>query len=176
MTVEQGVPARRGAVTGDGSARYRTIVPRVDQGRLACGSTNKGLHLMTYRTAPAPARPVSRMLAAIAAIFAKPLLQSALLAIALAVAAGPYALAQQSDPAPAAPKPKPAKKPAKPATPEAAPPAAQQMPPVQPQPGQAQQQGQGGQQQGGVGSAGAGGSGDYRKKARERSDSGPRSG
>ena len=102
---------------------------------------------MTYRTAPAPARPVSRMLAAIAAIFAKPLLQSALLAIALAVAAGPYALAQQSDPAPAAPKPKPAKKPAKPATPEAAPPAAQQMPPVQPQPGQAQQQGQGGQQQ-----------------------------
>jgi invasion protein IalB len=102
---------------------------------------------MTYRTAPAPARPVSRMLAAIAAIFAKPLLQSALLAIALAVAAGPYALAQQSDPAPAAPKPKPAKKPAKPATPEAAPPAAPQMPPVQPQPGQAPQQGQGGQQQ-----------------------------
>jgi len=102
---------------------------------------------MTYRTAPAPARPVSRMLAAIAVIFAKPLLQSAVLAIALAVAAGPYALAQQSDPAPAAPKPKPAKKPAKPATPEAAPPAAQQMPPVQPQPGQAQQQGQGGQQQ-----------------------------
>jgi invasion protein IalB len=87
------------------------------------------------------------MLAAIAAIFANPLLQSAVLAIALAVAAGPYALAQQSDPAPAAPKPKPAKKPAKPATPEAAPPAAQQMPPVQPQPGQAQQQGQGGQQQ-----------------------------
>jgi invasion protein IalB len=68
------------------------------------------------------------------------------LAIALAVAAGPYALAQQADPAPAAPKPKPAKKPTKP--PEAAPPAAQQMPPAQPQPGQqAQQPGQNGQQQ-----------------------------
>ena len=102
---------------------------------------------MTYRTAPAPAKPVRRTFTAIAAIFAKPLLQSAVLATALAVAAGPYALAQQSDPAPAAPKPKLAKKPAKPATPEAAPPAAQQMPPVQPQPGQAQQQGQGGQQQ-----------------------------
>jgi invasion protein IalB len=104
---------------------------------------------MTYRTAPAPARPVSRTLAAFAAIFAKPLLQSAVLAIALAVAAGPYALAQQADPAPAAPKPKPAKKPTKP--PEAAPPAAQQMPPAQPQPGQpgqqAQQPGQNGQQQ-----------------------------
>jgi len=41
---------------------------------------------MTYRTAPAPAKPVSRTLAAIAAIFAKPLLQSAVLAMALAVA------------------------------------------------------------------------------------------
>src|SRR6202035_939733 len=72
----------------------------------------------------------------------------AVLAIALAVAAGPYALAQQPDAAGAAPQPKPAQKTAKPATPQAAPAAAaQQMPPVQPQPGQAQQQGQGGQPQ-----------------------------
>ena len=105
---------------------------------------------MTSRTAPAPATPVSRSLAAIAANFAKPILQSTVLVAALAVAAGPYALAQQSDPAPAAPaaKPKPAKKPAKPATPEGAPPAAQQMPPVPAQPGQAQPGQQPGQQNG----------------------------
>src|SRR5689334_18646879 len=106
---------------------------------------------MTSRTAPAPATPVSRTLAAVAANFAKPLLQSTVLAAALAIAVSPYALAQQADPAPAAPaaKPKPAaKKPAKPATPDGAPPAAQQMPPVPAQPGQAQPGQQPGQQNG----------------------------
>jgi invasion protein IalB len=100
---------------------------------------------MTYWTALAPARPVSRTLAAIAAT----LLTSALLTTALAIAAGSYALAQ-TDQAPAAPaaKPKPAKKPTKPAAPEAAPPpAAQQMPPPQPPGGQPAQPGQNGQQQ-----------------------------
>jgi invasion protein IalB len=104
---------------------------------------------MTYWTALAPARPVSRTLAAIAATSAKTLLTSALLTTALAIAAGSYALAQ-TDQAPAAPaaKPKPAKKPTKPAAPEAAPPpAAQQMPPPQPPGGQPAQPGQNGQQQ-----------------------------
>src|SRR5512143_95898 len=119
-------------------------------GRLACGSTNKGLQLMTYWTAPAPARPVSRTLAAIATTSAKTLLHGAVLATALVVAAGSYGFAQQSDQAPAAPaaKPKPAKKPTKPPTPEAAPPPAAQMPaPQAPAGQQAQQPGQNGQQQ-----------------------------
>jgi invasion protein IalB len=102
---------------------------------------------MIYWTAPAPARPVSRTLAAIATTSTKTLLTSALLTTALAVAAGPYALAQSDQPAAAA-KPKPAKKPTKPAAPEAAPPpAAQQMPPPQPPGGQPAQPGQNGQQQ-----------------------------
>jgi invasion protein IalB len=102
---------------------------------------------MTYWTAPSPARPVSRTLAAIAATSTKTLLTSALLTMALAIAAGSYALAQ-TDQAPAAAKPKPAKKPTKPAAPEAAPPpAAQQMPPPQPPGGQPAQPGQNGQQQ-----------------------------
>ncbi len=104
---------------------------------------------MTYWTASAPARPVSRTLAAIAATSAKTLLHGAVLTAALVLAAGSYALAQQPDAAPAAPaaKPKP-KKPAKPATPEPAPPpAAQQMPPPQPPAGQQAQPGQNGQQQ-----------------------------
>jgi invasion protein IalB len=104
---------------------------------------------MTYWTASAPAKPVSRTLAAVAATSAKTLFQGAVLTTALVLAAGSYALAQQSDPAATAPaaKPKP-KKPAKPATPEPAPPpAAQQMPPPQAPGGQPAQQGQNGQQQ-----------------------------
>jgi invasion protein IalB len=105
---------------------------------------------MTYWTAPAPARPVSRALAAIAATFARIVVPTAALTAALAIVAGSYALAQQSDqaPAPAAPaaKPKPAKKPAKPAQ-ETPPPAAQQAPAIPAQPGQQGQQAQGAQQQ-----------------------------
>jgi invasion protein IalB len=81
---------------------------------------------MTYSIA-APARPVSRRLAAITA--------TAILTVALAVATSTLASAQTPAPAPAAPspaapKPAPAKKPAKPpATPAAPPGDAQQAPP-----------------------------------------------
>ena len=105
---------------------------------------------MTYWIASAPARPVSRTLAAVAATSTKTLLQTAVVTTALVLAAGSYALAQQPEQAPAAPaaKPKPKKPAAKPAAPEAAPPpAAQQMPPAQSPGGQQAQQGQNGQQQ-----------------------------
>jgi invasion protein IalB len=120
---------------------------QVDQVRFANGSTNEGLHLMTYWTAGAAARPASRTLAAIAKTLAK----SAPLTVALAVAVGSQAFAQQPAPAPTAPaptapapaaKPKPAKKPAKP-SPEAQQPA----PPAEQQPAQGQQGQQGQNQQ-----------------------------
>jgi invasion protein IalB len=120
---------------------------QVDQVRFANGSTNEGLHLMTYWTASAAARPASRTLAAIAKTLAK----SAPLTVALAVAVGSQAFAQQPAPAPTAPaptapapaaKPKPAKKPAKP-SPEAQQPA----PPAEQQPAQGQQGQQGQNQQ-----------------------------
>ena len=84
---------------------------------------------MNYRNVSAPARPVSRTLAAIARNFA----QSVALAGAFAVATGTMAVAQ-TQPAPAA-KPAPAKKPpAKPAAPAPAPaPEAQQPAPPQAQ-------------------------------------------
>jgi invasion protein IalB len=81
---------------------------------------------MNYRNVSAPARPVSRTLAAIARDFAR----SVALAGAFAMATGTMALAQQQ-PAPAA-KPAPARKPpAKPApaAPAAAPEAQQPAPP-----------------------------------------------
>ncbi len=93
---------------------------------------------MNYRNASAPARPVSRTLAAIG--------QTALLTFALATLGAPLALAQAPAAAPpAAPavKPKPVAKPKPPAAvapvPAAPAPAAQQAPP--------QGQGQGGDQQ-----------------------------
>jgi invasion protein IalB len=93
---------------------------------------------MNYRNASAPARPVSRTLAAIG--------QTALLTLALAIAGAPLALAQAPAAAPpAAPavKPKPVAKPKPPAAaapvPAAPAPAAQQAP--------TQGQGQGGDQQ-----------------------------
>jgi invasion protein IalB len=90
---------------------------------------------MNYRNVSAPARPVSRTLAAIARNFA----QSVALAGAFAVATGTIALAQ-AQPTPPAAKPAPAKKPpAKPAAPAPAPaPEAQQ--PAQPQAQGEQQQ------------------------------------
>jgi invasion protein IalB len=79
---------------------------------------------MNYRNVSAPARPVSRTLAAIARNFA----QSVALVGAFAIATGTMALAQ-AQPAPAA-KPAPAKKPpAKPAPAPAAPEAQQPAPP-----------------------------------------------
>jgi invasion protein IalB len=100
----------------------------------AGGSTKEELHLMKYRNASAPARPVGRTLAAIG----KTIGQTAILTIALAAAGTSLAVAQQA-PAPTAPaaapapKPKPATK--KPAAPVAPAPAAQQQAPAQ---GQAQ--------------------------------------
>ncbi len=104
---------------------------------------------MTYCTASAPARPARRMLAAmaktLAAPFAKPIALGLPLTIAVAVAVGSPAFAQQPEttPAPAA-KPKPARKPAKPA-----PEAQQPAPPAEAPPAQGQQAGPGqnGQQQ-----------------------------
>jgi invasion protein IalB len=85
---------------------------------------------MNYRNVSAPARPVSRTLAAIARNFA----QSVALAGAFAVATGTMAWAQ-APPTPPAAKPAPAKKPpAKPAAPAPAPaPEAQQPAPPQAQ-------------------------------------------
>ncbi len=143
MTVEQGVP--RGVARQWMSGRPDTGPSFRESIRVDCGSANKGLHLMTYWTAPASPRPVSRMLAAIAGTAAKTFVHSAGLTVALAVAAGSYAAAQQSEQAPAAPaaKPKPAKKPAKPAAQEAPPPAAaQQAPPAALPQGQQNQPGQ----------------------------------
>jgi invasion protein IalB len=90
---------------------------------------------MNYRNVSAPARPVSRTLAAIAKNFA----QSVALAGAFAIATGTIASAQQPTPAPAA-KPAPAKKPpAKPA-PAAPAPAPEAQQPAAPQAQGEQQQ------------------------------------
>ena len=99
---------------------------------------------MNYRNASAPARPVSRTLAAISRTIG----QTAILTVALATASASIAQAQQPVPAPVAPaapaaKPKPAAPKPKPATP----PAAAQQPPAPPDQGQAQGQPQGGDQQ-----------------------------
>jgi invasion protein IalB len=102
---------------------------------------------MTYGTASAPARPVSRTLAAIS----KTIGQTAILSIALATATASIALAQQppaaapAAPAAPAPKPKPAAAP-KP-KPAAAPAPAAQQPVAPPDQGQAQGQAPGGDQQ-----------------------------
>ncbi len=104
---------------------------------------------MNYRTASAPARPVSRTLTAIT----KTISQTAILTVALATASVSIALAQQPPaPAPAAPAPAAKPKPpvAKPKPPAAKPaaPEAQQAPPPAPAPDQGQpQQAQGGDQQ-----------------------------
>ncbi len=98
---------------------------------------------MTFSTASAPAKPASRMLVAMgktfAAPFAKPIALGLPLTIALALAIGPPAFAQQPEatPAPAA-KPKP-RRPARPApeAQQAAPPAEHPPAPAQPA-GQAQ--------------------------------------
>jgi invasion protein IalB len=88
---------------------------------------------MMYRNASAPVRPVSRTLAAIAKVMG----QASVLAVALTLANGSFAVAQQAAPAPAAkPKPAaaaPAKKPAAPAqpAPEAQQPAAPPAPQAQ---------------------------------------------
>jgi invasion protein IalB len=74
-------------------------------GRFAGGSGKEGPHPMNYRNVSAPARPLSRTLAAIARNFA----QSAALAGAFAVTTSTVALAQQP-PAPGA-KPAPTNKP-----------------------------------------------------------------
>ncbi len=104
---------------------------------------------MTFRTASAPPRPASRTLAAMAttvAAFARMTALCVPLGVAVGLAFGSQAFAQQPDAAqPEAPKPKPAKKakpPAKPAaeTQQTAPPAEPQ--PAQAQPGQPPQQGQ----------------------------------
>jgi len=104
---------------------------------------------MTYRTASAPPRPASRALATLAKTYAA----TFALGMALALAAGTQAFAQQPDSGATAPAPKPAKKP-KPPKPEAqqqaAPPVAQQpVPPAPPPAGQPgdQAQGQNGQPQ-----------------------------
>ena len=94
---------------------------------------------MSYRNASAPARSVSRTLAAIASNFG----QTVALAGAFAIATGSLAIAQQTTPAAPAPaaKPAPAKKPpAKPAVPAAQAPAPAAAP-------EAQQQAPGGDQQ-----------------------------
>jgi invasion protein IalB len=103
---------------------------------------------MTYRTAPAAARPASLVLADIANTRSSNLARSATLAVALTFAIGSQAFAQQppappasAAPAPAA-KPKPAKKPAQPP----APPAAAEPQPAQPPAGQAAGQAPNGQQ------------------------------
>ena len=83
---------------------------------------------MTYRTAPATARPASLVLAAIANTRSSNLARAATVAVAFALAMGFPAFAQQPPaPAPTA-KSKPSKKPAQPAAPPAA---------AEPQPAQA---------------------------------------
>jgi len=94
---------------------------------------------MSYQNASAPARPVSRTLAAIARNFG----QTVALVGGFAIATGSLAIAQQTTPAAPAPaaKPAPAKKPpAKPAAPAAQAPAPAAAP-------EAQQQAPGGDQQ-----------------------------
>jgi invasion protein IalB len=105
---------------------------------------------MTYCTASAPPRPASRTFAAIAttlAALAKITVLCVPLTVAVSLAIGSEAFAQQPEAAqPDAAKPKPAKKSAKPAKP--APETQQTPPPAEQQPAQAQpgQQGQQGQQ------------------------------
>jgi invasion protein IalB len=102
----------------------------------------RDLYFMNHRNASAPARPLSRTLAAIgnSKTFTATCGRTAALTIALALAATSLATAQTPAPAPAAPaaKPKPpAKKPAAPApAPEA------QQPPAQQQEGQPGEQAQ----------------------------------
>lgn len=136
---------------------------QIDHGRFA-GSTNEGLHLMNYWIASAAVRPASRTRAAARAIvtgFVKASAFSLPLTVALGLAVGSHAVAQQSEnaaPPPAsapvqapAAKPKPAKKAAKPkSTPEAEqtpPPAAAPTQPGQPGAPAEQGQAQNGQQQ-----------------------------
>jgi invasion protein IalB len=92
---------------------------------------------MTYRTAPAAARPASVVLAAIANTRPSNFARTATLTVALVFAIGSQAFAQQppAPPAPTAPaaKPKPAKKPAQ----QAAPPAAAEPQPAPAPAGQA---------------------------------------
>jgi invasion protein IalB len=100
---------------------------------------------MSYWNASAPARPVSRTLAAIGKRFYKTCGQTAVLTVALALATASLAIAQQPVPAPATPapaapaaKPKPpAKKPAAQAAPAA--PEAQPQAPAAAQGGDQQQ-------------------------------------
>jgi invasion protein IalB len=103
---------------------------------------------MNYRNASAPARPVSRTLAA-TGLFGRRIRQTAVLAIALTMAAGSLAIAQAPAPAPtapAAPKPKPAAPAKKPPAPAAAQPAPAAQAPA-PAPAPEGQQAQGGDQQ-----------------------------
>jgi len=109
---------------------HAILTKQIDPDRFVGGSTKEELHPMTYRNASAPARPVSRTLAAIG----KTAIKAGLLAAVLAVAGASFAVAQQAAPA--------AKPPAKkPAAAQPAPGAA--APEAQPAPAQ----GQGGEQQ-----------------------------
>jgi invasion protein IalB len=107
---------------------------------------------MKTRNASAPARPVSRTLAAIGKMIGKPIVLTTIVSVALA-AASSVALAQQPPaPAPAAPAAKPRPPAAKPKPPAAAArpaaPEAQQQMPAAPGPAPAQGQAQaGGEQQ-----------------------------
>jgi invasion protein IalB len=93
---------------------------------------------MNYRNASAPARPVSRTLAAIG----KTVGQTAILTLALATASASLAIAQQAPaPAPAAPAAAPAPKPKPPAKKPAAPAPAPAPEAQQPAPAQGQAQG-----------------------------------
>jgi invasion protein IalB len=151
-----------GAATDVGCARHQRIenanltreMTSIG-GRFPGGSTKEDF-FMNYRNASAPARPVSRTLAAIS----KTIGQTAILTVALATATASIALAQQPPapaPAPAAPaaapaaKPKPpaAKKPPvpKPAAQAPAPAAPEAQQPAAPDQGQAAQQGADQQQQ-----------------------------
>jgi len=101
---------------------------------------------MTYRNASAPARPVSRTLAATGKNIGK----STALAVMLSLATVSFALAQQTAPTPPAgapaPAATPAAKPKPPAAKKPAAPAAQGAPAAAPEAQQAPAQGQGGDQ------------------------------
>jgi invasion protein IalB len=113
-----------------GLFEHAILTRQIGPDRFAGGSTKEELHLMNYRNASAPARPVSRTLAAIG----KAGIQTVMLTAALAIASASLAFAQQA--APAAPAPAAAPKPKPPAKKPAAPTAAQPAP-VAPTPGQA---------------------------------------
>jgi invasion protein IalB len=105
------------------------------------GSSKEELHLMSYRNASAPARPVSRTLAAIG--------KAGVFTVALAFAGATVTLAQQAAPTTAAPAPAAAPKPKPPAAKKPAAPAAQAAPAAPapaPEAQQAPAQGQGGDQ------------------------------